>query len=145
MKQNSSLKDIAFAMLPCISWGLACQFWVRLRYDFCNNCFLLKSVCYRLWYMFFASLVLMSLLYSYKKYIRDIYYNYGRVYKIYYLLFLLSSFVCFLTGFPGSKSDEFLEGLFVSPFNEELLAHFSLYKFRSYSLRKYLFLAFFLP
>jgi len=135
MKQSRCViyQDLLFAVLPCLSWGLACQFWVRSRFDICNNCILTSSICYRLWYVAFASLVLLSLLYCYKHFMQEVYIEHNRTFKLCYVLFLLSSVLCCFVNNPSMLS-EFLEGLFVSPFNEELLAHFSLYKFRSYSL-----------
>ena len=144
MKQSRCViyQDLLFAVLPCLSWGLACQFWVRSRFDICNNCILTSSICYRLWYVAFASLVLLSLLYCYKHFAKDLYVKHSKTFKLYYAFFLMASFACCFVKYPG-MIDDLLEGMFVSPFNEELLAHFSLYKFKSYSLRKYLFLAFF--
>ena len=144
MKQSRCViyQDLLFAVLPCLSWGLACHFWVRSRFDICNNCILTSSICYRLWYVAFASLVLLSLLYCYKHFAKDLYVKHSKTFKLYYAFFLMASFACCFVKYPG-MIDDLLEGMFVSPFNEELLAHFSLYKFKSYSLRKYLFLAFF--
>jgi len=133
--------NLSFAVFPCLGWAFFCRYWVRWRLRFCNTCFLTTHMCYRLWYILFASILLFSLLYCYKRFIKKIYENYGKIFKISYLLFLLFSCVGFFV--KCQSRVDILDGVLISPFNEELLAHFSLYKFREYTIKKYLWLALF--
>ena len=125
---------LAFSLFPCIVWGLMTfsSLMFRLHVNYPK---LLCYTAYRTLYLLCALVFLFTLRYVYKKWLPNLYYAHEKIYVKYSLLAIIS-IVCgfFLkTKFWNS----ILDGCFVSPFIEELIARFVLYEARHHGWKLY--------
>ncbi|WP_342265147.1 CPBP family intramembrane glutamic endopeptidase [Cardinium endosymbiont of Philonthus spinipes] len=132
-----------FALLPCIVWGLflfGCDMLVGVHRSYVHYPIWLSGYpLYRIKYLVCALLFLSILRRIYKKLLPNVYYNYEKIYIRCSILAIISIVFGF---FVRTKFWNYiLDGCFVSPFIEELIARFILYAVRHHSWKLYVLVA----
>ena len=125
---------LALALLPCITWGLITFGCIM----FSHNVNYPKFLCYpayRITYLLRALACLPMLMGVYKKFLPALYDAHQKIYTRCSIL----SMICILCGlFVKTKFWNYiLDGCFVSPLIEELIARFVLYEARNKGFKMY--------
>ena len=124
---------LALALLPCIAWGLV-TFGCIIMYNLSYPKFISNHI-YRITYLLRALAFLPMLMGVYKKFLPALYDAHQKIYTRCSIL----SMICILCGlFVKTKFWNYiLDGCFVSPFIEELIARFVLYEARNKGFKMY--------
>ena len=130
---------LCFALLPCIARGLflfSCDRLVMLHRSYVHYPTWLSGYpLYRLKYLARALILLFTLSHFYKKWLPNVYDAHKKIYLRYSILAIISIVFGF---FVKTKFWNYiLDGCFVSPFIEELIARFILYAARKHSWKLY--------
>ncbi|WP_342265131.1 CPBP family intramembrane glutamic endopeptidase [Cardinium endosymbiont of Philonthus spinipes] len=134
-----------FALFPCIVWGVclfSCDILVAAHRKYVDYPTWLSGYpLYRVKYLIRAILLLFTLGHIYKKRLPVLYDTHKKIYLRYSILAIIS-IVCGF--FVKTKFWNYiLDGCFVSPFIEELIARFILYEARHHGWKLYALVAFF--